>query len=72
MQRIHGVILHGVGKFLYCVNPNVPKGGNQMISILQDVISHIATTVRSLSIQVDGASGEMVPIMSNIDTETRD
>ena len=34
VQRIHGALLHGIGKFLYVVNPDVPKGANQVISIL--------------------------------------
>ena len=58
VQRIHGCLIHGVCKLLYVVNPDVPKGANQVITILQDALTHIAPTVTNLSLQVDGSNGE--------------
>ena len=57
VQRVHGALLHGIAKLLYVVNPDVPKGANQVITILQDVLTRIRPSVRTLSIQIDGSNG---------------
>jgi hypothetical protein len=49
--RIHGCIVHGVKKYLFLVHPSVAKGANQVLSLLQHVVSDLSPTVTSLSIQ---------------------
>ncbi len=58
VQRVHGCLSHGRGKFIFLVNPTVRKHSGQVVTLLAEVLSQLPDSVRHLSVQVDGSSGK--------------
>ncbi len=48
-QRVHGAIVHGLGKYFYLVDPDlVPKGGNQGLRIEMNHVGRLLTESKKL------------------------